>query len=954
MPISGTIEQALLNGYLYSDTVANDMIFRMITSNSFLFGFGSNRMSSVSVQDSGLYVNGASNSPTNITLYRGASNNTSLANNDIIGSLNFVARYSTSSSNPMGNISMIYTGNGTTKGGDMTFSTECNAGLTERLRITGAGNVGIGTIAPTCKLDVNGTIASYNSSSNAGSIKVTGGTGQANDTFWVGFGHGSNSSDVNDRARIGVNIATYGAGRLFFTTGGGNGQAERMRIDESGNVGIGSTTPAYKLDVVGTVRSTGNTITNNLLHGDVGYGSGWAGIQHSNVGANSYALIQSSSGQTVLNCSTGQAISFRINNSEQGTWNNTGLGINNLSPAYKLDVNGSIGCTGTMWSINSTMSNSTSFAPLIFGKNTLSNGNVGIMEFNYIGSVSPSNYIGLGFWGGNNKLVVQNSGNVGIGTTAPSFKLDVNGSTRLANNVGQGSVSQLKVENNTSNMSFFVNLTGGSYNNCVSGGDCAILAGTHQVDAGSLVLGNWGTSNAGIKISNNGNIGIGTPTPAYKLDVNGTINVNGSILMNTADNTYIGLNAVGASPILGIIKKSGYGPHFAFTSNNGASANSMAFSMLSGNDLNKVGNCNLINYMNLTNNGYLGIGNSAPSYPLDVINDTNSVIRVGTSGGGMGRLVFGNTNHGIGRGVNISTATDSNDVVVHTAGSGSVVLCANSGEGLRLNSSGYVGIGTASPSCKLDVTGVTKISDGNSGNTANFSAAYQLETRSSTGALQGWGKGSNFVAAMYAGTTSSGGWNAASSIFFVAKDTTNSRSINAAGTVNASGADYAEYMKKSSVDIVINKGDIAGVTSLNLLTTNFSESVSFFIKSTNPCIVGGDTWGSDEIIGKKPDELSSDATPSEITQYNQAFVTWEANYEAARNMVDRMAFSGQVPVNVTGTVEAGDYIVPVQGENDEIIPQVVKDSDITFAQFKKAVGKVLKVKSGTQVIVKVL
>ena len=140
-----------------------------------------------------------------------------------------------------------------------------------------------------------------------------------------------------------------------------------------------------------------------------------------------------------------------------------------------------------------------------------------------------------------------------------------------------------------------------------------------------------------------------------------------------------------------------------------------------------------------------------------------------------------------------------------------------------------------------------------------------------------------------------------------------SRSISAAGTFNGSGADYAEYMTKSVTD-VINKGDIVGVDSNGLLTNIFNDAISFVIKSTNPSFIGNDTWG---IESEDKDEI-----------------------EEARNKVDRIAFSGQVPCNITGA-SVGDYIIPVASSDGKITGEAV--SNPTFEQYKISVGKVWKI-----------
>jgi hypothetical protein len=112
------------------------------------------------------------------------------------------------------------------------------------------------------------------------------------------------------------------------------------------------------------------------------------------------------------------------------------------------------------------------------------------------------------------------------------------------------------------------------------------------------------------------------------------------------------------------------------------------------------------------------------------------------------------------------------------------------------------------------------------------------------------------------------------------------RSINATGTVNASGADYAEY--EANNGLVISKGSIVGFKADGTLTLTFSEAVRFAVKSTDPAYVGGDTW--------------SDVEPPE--KNTTAWDTWFAEAEAKRAKVDRVAYSGKVPVNVQGVWRA--------------------------------------------------
>ena len=171
-------------------------------------------------------------------------------------------------------------------------------------------------------------------------------------------------------------------------------------------------------------------------------------------------------------------------------------------------------------------------------------------------------------------------------------------------------------------------------------------------------------------------------------------------------------------------------------------------------------------------------------------------------------------------------------------------------------------------------------------------------------------------------------YSSAATAIIIGRNSSTGRSINAGGTINASGADYAEYMIKVTTDTIL-KGDIVGVNSNGLLTNIFNDSISFVVKSTDPSYVGGDTWGSVDNIGK----LSPQATEQEKRDYN-------AKLEVERAKVDRIAFSGQVPCNVTGAT-VGDYIVPIELENGKIGGQAVTNP--TFEQYQISVGKVWKI-----------
>ena len=193
----------------------------------------------------------------------------------------------------------------------------------ERLRITSAGSIGIGTDNPGTKLDVrggnwsNGDIV-VGQSGNAGRVKFRRGV-DGSDSAFIGFA----AADNNNRLSIGVDS---GDGTIAFQTN----SAERLRIDSSGDVGIGTDNPANVLDVQGS--------THTKIHvGTTGTGHA-TGIQINHAKGN--AALQEWQLQT-----DGSADgNLKIRNATSSTdvmffdADNNNVGLNATSPERKLEV----------------------------------------------------------------------------------------------------------------------------------------------------------------------------------------------------------------------------------------------------------------------------------------------------------------------------------------------------------------------------------------------------------------------------------------------------------------------------------------------------------------------------------------------------------------------------------------------------------------------------------------
>jgi len=447
------------------------------------------------------------------------------------------------------------------------------------ITIDSSERVGIGTASPLEKLDVNGNVkitGELRATSAISGAIITGsyqvGTGYAS-SFLADSTSGSNSrkSGVAFMATFGGSVADYTARRsadiisgynggiwgteyLTFNVGGASDAGaitlERMRINGSGNVGIGTTSPVNKLDVEGAVAigatysGTFTAPTNGLIvEGNVGIGAASPGakleVYNSTVIADVVGDEKIVSVFRVHDTSYYDPIlkiaAYRNSIIDTG-WSGVGLRLQMQVQATNMgyiEFNPATPVGGATQGV-AIGANNTEIMRLI-------SGNVGIGVATPVNKLDVEGAVAIGAsYSGTstaptNGLIV--AGNVGIGTASPGGKLvSVSGSASVPA-VLAGHEGTLPSLSSGTMAAFFGSLGNTSYvtrfailGGSVSGAGVINFGDELNESSGSILYHHFDDSfrfatatTEKLAILSSGNVGIGVATPVNKLDVEGAV-----------------------------------------------------------------------------------------------------------------------------------------------------------------------------------------------------------------------------------------------------------------------------------------------------------------------------------------------------------------------------------------------------------------------------------------------
>jgi hypothetical protein len=484
-----------------------------------------------------------------------------------------------------------------------------------------------------------------------------------------------------------INAVNYQTGEIYIV----RTAAKRFDTEEflvmGGNVGIGVTDPQAKLEVKGASASPadGNeviSVTNTTGGSKLLLG----------VAENSYGWIQSAEGGTYRNL----LLNPLGGNVGIGTTSPVSTWLSGFDPSTG---NGTFKLTSEGWIVTPYLTGLAGYypgqgaRPIVWADDSGTN--------LQCWDNSATDGISLRSSNGTTRLFVKENGNVGIGTTSPNYLLELS-KTAVAVDTYSG-----------------INLQASNYGYTIEGGLTQNIGGELIFSSNSV-----GTKTPRVKFAANGNVGIGTTTPLAKLDIQGTQgqlfsvtdNLSGSIFA-VADISGVPIFDVNSSGVSYFDGKVGIGvtsPTAKLQVAGTTTYNSdtiQALRVCDATDVSKgihigfdvVQNAGVIqagdfgvSYRNLSLNpnvGNVGIGTTSPERILHLdANQGQAIIQLDKGGD---KIIS------IGTG---SSATNADDTIFQMFNEGSELVRIFT-EGDSWLNGGDVGIGTTSPTEKLEVNG---------------------------------------------------------------------------------------------------------------------------------------------------------------------------------------------------------------------------------------------------------